>query len=227
MIIISIREAEIMRVSESRRRIYRVNRFDPRRGAGENGAAANVDCFPWGGLDGTDDYRPATSAGMAYTGDSLLVFMETAETGLRIEQKGFSGQVYTDSCMELFLMPDPENSRQYLNWEFNPAGAMYLSLGKDRYDRLDLPEENYRELFQVKTLTGTGGWSLEYRIPLSFLRRFFPSLEPRRGRAMRGNFYKCGDKTARPHFGCWSPIDLPRPDFHCPDFFGDLIIGEE
>ncbi|MDR0629482.1 MAG: hypothetical protein LBG24_07600 [Treponema sp.] len=30
---------------------------------------------------------------------------------------------------------------------------------------------------------------------------------------MRGNFYKCGDKTLRLHYGCRSPIDLPEPDF--------------
>ena len=184
--------------------------------------AARVDNFPWAAPPA--DFRPATSAWMAHNGGSLLVFMESCETGLRAEQTGFSGEVYTDSCMELFLMPDPENSAQYLNWEFNPNGAMYLSLGKSRYDRLDVPEKNYRDLFQVKTITHNKGWNLEYRIPLLFLRRFFPSLELKPGRAMRGNFYKCGDKTARPHFGCWSPIDLPKPDFHCPDFFGDLIL---
>jgi hypothetical protein len=41
---------------------------------------------------------------------------------------------------------------------------------------------------------------------------------------MRGNFYKCGDKTIHPHYGCWSPIELPKPDFHCSDFFGEIIL---
>jgi hypothetical protein len=150
--------------------------------------------------------------------------METSETGLRAEETGFSAEVYTDSCMELFLMPDPGNSNNYFNWEFNPTGAMYLSLGTCRFDRLDIHPDDYRELFQVRTMTHAGGWRLAYRIPLSFVRRFFPSLEWRAGHTMRGNFYKCGDKTARPHFGCWSPIDLPEPDFHCPDFFGTLEL---
>jgi hypothetical protein len=150
--------------------------------------------------------------------------METGETDVRAEEQGFSNQVYTDSCMELFLMPDPAHSPRYLNWEFNPRGAMYLSLGTSRYDREDIQADNYRELFQVKTEVYSGLWRLEYYIPRDFLRSFFPSMEWETGHAMRGNFYKCGDKTVHPHFGCWSPIDLPRPDFHCPDFFGDLIF---
>ena len=186
--------------------------------------SAPVDCFPWG-ASMADDFRPSTGAWMAIAGTSLLVYMESDETGVRAEERGFSGEVYTDSCMELFLMPDPGNSPKYLNWEFNPKGAMYLSLGTNRFDRVDIPEKDYRELFQVKTTIYAGGWELEYAVPLSFLRRFFPLLELKPGHIMRGNFYKCGDKTGRPHFGCWSPIDLPKPDFHCPDFFGSIRLG--
>ena len=36
------------------------------------------------------------------------------------------------------------------------------------------------------------------------------------------NFYKCGDKLQTPHFLSWNPIDLEKPNFHCPEFFGML-----
>jgi hypothetical protein len=39
------------------------------------------------------------------------------------------------------------------------------------------------------------------------------------------NLYKCGDKCDTPHFLSWSPIGLPQPDFHCPDFFGEIVLG--
>jgi hypothetical protein len=150
--------------------------------------------------------------------------METNETGLRTREEGFSPLVYTDSCMELFLMPDPENSSCYLNWEFNPAGAMCLAAGTSRHDRSPVSREDYRELFQVKTMTHNEGWNLEFHIPLNFPRRFFPGADLRPSRVMAANFYKCGDRTSRPHFGCWSPIELPAPDFHCPAFFGSLLV---
>ena len=41
---------------------------------------------------------------------------------------------------------------------------------------------------------------------------------------IRANFYKCGDKTAHPHYLSWSPIDTPKPDFHRPEFFGELLF---
>jgi hypothetical protein len=214
-----------MNGGEQTRRVYQVPGIRaPAEGWQKKNPQAPVDCFPWG-AQMKDDFRPASSAWMAANDTSLRICMETGETGLRAEERGFSGEVYTDSCMELFLMPDPAHSPNYLNWEFNPAGAMYLSLGTSRFDRVDVPEEDYRELFQVKTRIHAGGWRLEYAVPLSFLRRFFPLLELKPGHVMRGNFYKCGDKTARPHFGCWSPIDLPKPDFHCPDFFGSMLLA--
>jgi len=44
------------------------------------------------------------------------------------------------------------------------------------------------------------------------------------GKTMRANFYKCGDKLQTPHFLSWAPIDLPKPKFHCPEFFGELVF---
>jgi len=189
----------------------------------ENANTANVNIFPWHAIDG-DDYRPVTTVKMASNDDSLFVFMETSETEIRAEERGLSRLVYTDSCMEFFLMADPVNSIQYINLEFNPAGALCLAVGTHRYDRHEIQIDSYMDLFHVKTNIHNNGWNIEYRIPFTFLRSCFPSLELKQKHIMRGNFYKCGDKTVRPHYACWSPINLPNPDFHCPAFFGTLIL---
>jgi hypothetical protein len=181
---------------------------------------AKIDIFPWASQM-ADDYRPLTSACLGTDGNSVFVYMESDETDLRMETKGF-GYVHTDSCMEFFFSPDPA-SPKYLNFEFNPAGAMQLSIGTSRYDREILPVENFTDFFRVRTTVYESGWDLEYSVPLSFITRFFPSIKKlASGNKMRGNFYKCGDNTKRPHYGCWSPIDLAKPDFHCPQFFGVL-----
>lgn len=190
---------------------------------------ALVDCFPWAELrpEWGGDYQPETMAQMVFCGDSFRVRLRSAEPAemVRTTQEGYGGLVYTDSCLELFFMPDPEHSARYLNWEFNPAGAMYLTLGTDRFDRNDVVLPEYRELFEAEPSRDDQGWEVSWRIPLEFLREYFPQLEPGAGWRMRGNFYKCGDRAPRPHYGCWSPIDLPEPDFHSPAFFGDFIIG--
>jgi hypothetical protein len=202
---------------------YNVKRFEVfQNNWWKEAQEAKVEHFPWGKLAEVD-YRPATSAWLGTDGDSLSIFMETGETNLRSEASGF-GFVHNDSCMEFFLSPNPANSSEYLNFEFNPSAAMYLSIGASRHDRIKIPQENYREFFQIKTAVSDKGWNLEYRIPFSFMLRFFPSFDLKPGHIMRGNFYKCGDSTTRPHYGCWSLIELPEPDFHCPDFFGTLQL---
>ena len=42
------------------------------------------------------------------------------------------------------------------------------------------------------------------------------------GLKVKGNVYKCGDMLPHPHFLSFFPIDLPKPDFHRPDFFGSV-----
>ena len=199
---------------------YSVKNINPRDKNWRNYAEeARVDKFPWAE---TTNYRPATSAWLGYDSSSLFVYMETDETELRMETRGF-GYVHTDSCMEFFFSPDLA-SQKYLNFEFNPAGAMFLSIGASRHDRELISQDNYIDLFAVKTAIHKKGWTLEFGVPVLFLRQYYPALELKSGLVMRGNFYKCGDNTSRPHYGCWSPIELDKPDFHCPRFFGDLIL---
>ena len=186
---------------------------------------AVIDNYPWGPLS-ADDFRPKAEARVAHDDQSLYVYMETDDNNLRAQTQEF-GHVHTDCCMEFFLSPAPESSQQYINWEFNPVGGMYLSIGTSRFDRVPIIKTDYRELFRVSTESSDRGWNLEITIPLSFLQTFFPSLELKAGHEMKGNFYKCGDQCPRPHYGCWSPIDpkkLAAPDFHCPIFFGTLTL---
>lgn len=183
--------------------------------------AAMVTTFPW-----NCEYQPVTLAQVAALEDTFAVRMRTDEKNPRTEVKELNGPVYTDSCMEFFFMPDPESSNEYINWEFNSAGTLFISLGTDRFERRNLEPENYAGLFQVKTRVDKDGWEVGWRIPYGFLKKYFSAFQIREGRKMRGNFYKCADRAERPHYGCWAPIDLPKPDFHCPDFFGDLICTQ-
>ena len=42
--------------------------------------------------------------------------------------------------------------------------------------------------------------------------------------SMRGKFNKCAEATSQPHYLSWAPIKTPAPDFHRPEFFGDIIL---
>ena len=71
---------------------------------------------------------------------------------------------------------------------------------------------------------GADSWTLEYRLPLGIFRKLY-GREIRSGHRAAANFYKCGDETEVPHYGAWSPVETPSPDFHRPEFFGELVFG--
>ena len=70
-----------------------------------------------------------------------------------------------------------------------------------------------------------GGWAAEYRLPLDFFRLFYPDFRLVPGIRFRGNCYKCGDRTEHPHFLAWNPVHTPTPDFHRPEFLGEMILS--
>ena len=73
----------------------------------------------------------------------------------------------------------------------------------------------------IEERDGLFEWEVELRIPLKLI---FRDREPKFPQALRVNFYKCADKTKKPHFLSWQPIALPQPNFHCPEFFGEIVL---
>ncbi len=68
-------------------------------------------------------------------------------------------------------------------------------------------------------------WSLMLKIPATALfRHDFSSWS---GMKVRMNLYKCGDNLSKPHFLSWQPIDMPQPNFHVPQFFGEAEFATE
>ena len=65
-------------------------------------------------------------------------------------------------------------------------------------------------------------WELLLIIPVDIF--IYHELDSLRSKFCRANFYKCGDKLPEPHFISWSAIHSPEPDFHLPDFFGELYF---
>ena len=149
--------------------------------------------------------------------EGISVMFHTNEKNLRAEITEENGNVCKDSCMEFFFKPDPWNTN-YINFEINPKCVAHIGLGKDRYDRLHIEED--RATFAIESIPNDGDWTLKYYIPDSFLHKYFENINY----VCRANFYKCGDSTDHKHYSVWSPVEVVRPDYHVPDFFGFIEL---
>lgn len=140
------------------------------------------------------------------------------------------GPVWEDSCVEFFCQVPGD--KHYMNFECNCIGAMVGSRRLSREEdvqpfsaaemaRIERKCTYPREAFEEKD--GLFEWTVELKIPLDLIFQC-PISSLQFPMTLRCNFYKCADKTKKPHFLCWQPIDLPKPNFHCPDFFGEIVL---
>lgn len=170
-------------------------------------------------------YRPEVKFSVAHDGESILVLYQVHEESVRAEAPADGGHVWEDSCCEFFFAPDAEG---YYNIECNCAGTLLVAYGAGRDQREQAPKETmalidrYASLGRTPfgTYTGDNHWTLALKIPAEVFFRH-PGIKLQGLRA-HGNFYKCGDALPRPHFLSWNKVDTEKPDFHRPEFFGEL-----
>lgn len=149
--------------------------------------------------------------------EGISMMMHTTEKNLRAEVTEENGMVCKDSCMEFFFKPDPWNLK-YINFEINPKGVAHIGLGEDRFDRLLIDED--RKTFDIESIPNDGDWTLKYYIPDEFLHKYFKNINY----VCRANVYKCADATDHKHYTVWAPVEVARPDYHVPDFFGFIEL---
>lgn len=166
-------------------------------------------------------------ARMAYDDTRFYVYMEAEEPWIRAVQTEQNGPIYTDSCLELYLMPSAD-SVSYFNIEINPIGTMFFSVGQERSDRILITDEGPGHLdirTSVHALPESGfRWTVTYTLSYDIIRKYIPQFDIQSSAGMRANFYKCGNGLPVPHWGTWSPVSVQKPDFHRPEYFGALTV---
>ena len=137
-----------------------------------------------------------------------------------------NGRSWEDSCCEFFVTNPFDGS--YYNFELTCVGSLLAANGSGRQNRVPLDPRTVGKVIrhsslERKPLEINGkifGWTVVMLIPFEII-GIDPANLPV---SVRGNFYKCGDLTAHPHFLSWNPIGTPKPDFHQPEYFGELIL---
>lgn len=171
---------------------------------------------------------PETTVTISHDNQYMIIHYHVHGYQLRALAVEDQGHVWEDSCVEFFcLMPD---GKHYINFETNCIGTMVASRRLNRYDDVKpLSEEELKSIKRICSLPhesieekdGIFDWDVELHIPFIIL---VGQETPSFPLTLKGNFYKCGDKTKYPHFVSWKPILVEKPDFHRPEFFGEIVL---
>lgn len=188
-----------------------------------------VDCNNW---PADYPYTPRSSFRIACTVDAFLLEYVSDEETVRACFANDNGEVWTDSCMEFFLAPNPSDE-VYYNLECNCIGTVLLGARGGSVKKEHAPAELLEQVGRWSSLgripfdehPNNEPWHVALVVPFSVFWHHDIQQSLASGRcAMRANFYKCGDGLPKPHFLSWSPITNDKPNFHMPQFFGELEI---
>lgn len=179
-------------------------------------AANSVDCVNWKEFS----YAPTVTARLAFSNNALAIMFEVKEDNVRAVTLEPNGPVWEDSCVEFFVKnPTGEG---YFNFEINCIGTALAAYRRSRTDAQHFDEKQMERVRHFGSLPhqpidligNPESWWMVEVIPFELLGlKEAPS-------HIEANLYKCGDKCEKPHFLSWSPIALPEPNFHCPEYFG-------
>ena len=180
------------------------------------------------------DERPEVVAELKHDGEALWISYQVCGQDLRGEVAEDFGKICTDSCCEFFCRP--AGAIDYQNYEINCIG--YLTASERRARKVNVRYRSPEQMARIERFAPLGRqpigerpglqqWEVGLRIPFDLL--FPDGIEPieldgKNVLLLEANFYKCADKAPHPHYLSWNPIRLPAPNFHCPEFFGLLII---
>lgn len=157
-------------------------------------------------------YTPKTYGQLVYQEDKVYVHMFVEEKNPKAIYTQMNEPVYKDSCMECFMNVNPKQSA-YMNFEVNANGAMLVGFGQNRKERLSITPS-----FKPIPYQNDKGWGFILEIPSEFLKFYFGEIAS----TWKVNFYKCGDDCKDVHFLSWNYIDLETPNYHCPEYFGEI-----
>jgi hypothetical protein len=183
----------------------------------------------------SSSHRPPTRARLLFDDAYLYGIFQVDDYYVRSVHTRFQGPTYLDSCVEIFMQPDPNQG--YFNFEFNAGGALAVFYIRDSvrtesgfksFTKLSETQGEQVGIFHSQPAlidperVGALTWTLEFAIPLAVLAQYaeFPSALA--GQTWHGNLFKCGDQTSHPHWASWAPVD--ELNFHLPRCFGELYF---
>ncbi len=178
-------------------------------------------------------FSPLVHAKLMYDKDHIYGIFRVQDKYVQSKVLEINGNVSGDSCVEFFFSPYTDSPLAYFNLEINAGGIPLLHYVKQPRQNFEVIEPKAikkieiahslpREVFPE--ITEETVWTIEFKVPLDMLRQFGPVTKPAPGVKWKANFYKTGSQTSNPNYFTWNLVENPKPDFHLPQFFGNLIF---
>lgn len=175
-----------------------------------------IDQCPW---KAEFPYCPEVRFQIAHSENYLYLHYEVKEEFVKGQFIRPNENVWEDSCIEFFLSLDQKQT--YYNFEFNVLATGLIGYGsadKSQRKRLSNKEvESVDAYVQVSKKEGQKTWQSYLIIP----KKMFGEISFSE-KTYHANFYKCGDGLPNPHFLAWNTITNSTPNFHLPEFFGEI-----
>ena len=176
------------------------------------------------------EHFPKTQAKVVYDDQAIYVIFKVEDQYVRAVITKNQGPVCTDSAVEFFFSPDGDPG--YFNLEMNCGGTMLFHHQIEPREGKLLIDDSLKQVEVAHSMPKVVDpeiqepvtWTVEYRIPFSMLQKYADFNVPHSGTVWRANFYKIADKTSHPHWLTWSPVINPEPNFHMPEYFGEIIF---
>lgn len=180
---------------------------------------------------------PRTEVKVLFDEGGLYLFFRVRDRGVRATFVEYQSPVCQDSCVEFFVQPVP--GKGYFNFEVNPLGTMLLfyvtdptRVGSSLKEFEKVPADSAAGVKMYSSMSRpTNGnsqeemeWWVQYFVPFAVFERFVGPVRPVHGAVWRANFYKCGDKTPRPHWAAWADVG-DALNFHQPERFGEIAFA--
>lgn len=181
----------------------------------------SIASFHW---EGETPFRPESRFQLCFVKNlGVYVRLWTNEPSPRCVCKTRAEPVYEDSCLEVFFAP--WEAQDYLNVEMNAHGVFLAQIGPSREERVFLKTRTSLSPL-VTPLACETGWGVECFLSCALIEAAFGAPFAAVPGTCRGNFYKCGDKTAVPHYAAFAPVGAMPPGFHAPQYFATIQIEE-
>lgn len=196
-----------------------------------NATPLGIDTWPW--HKSYEPKVPSVAVKALYSDKNIYLRFFVKEKFIIAKTTESQGKVHLDSCVEFFVSP---NENGYFNFELNCVGSVHLAFKQDRHSGKFVEQQDLDKI-KVATSLPKGkaieeaiaspkkGYIVEYCVPLELFTKYSKCDLPQKGTIWKANFYKCGDNLPAPSWGVWSEVSTPEPDFHRPEFFGEIIFN--